>query len=95
MLEKTLPQGGASFKMSGSSGFTRKFYSLTNNRQYSSLKDNREEIVNIFKGLTRTIRKDGKIPSSTRRRAISEFSRIKGVTRLDISNFRKIVDFYQ
>jgi hypothetical protein len=34
MLEKKLPAGGSSFRMSGPSGFVRKFYSLTNRGQY-------------------------------------------------------------
>lgn len=95
MLEKKLPPGGSSFRMSGSSGFIRKLYSLTNSGSFSSLKDNRDEVVSIFQGLVSTIRKDGKIPSGTRSRAVSQFSRIKGVSRLDISNFRKIIDYYK
>jgi hypothetical protein len=95
MLEKKLPTGGSSFRMSGSSGFVRKFHSLTNTRSYSSLKDNREAVISIFETLVSTIRRDGKIPHDTRRRAISQFSRTKGVSRIDISNFKKIIEFYK
>ncbi|PKM91274.1 hypothetical protein CVU82_01595 [Candidatus Falkowbacteria bacterium HGW-Falkowbacteria-1] len=95
MLSKKLPTGGSSFKISGTGGFERKFFNLVNYGQFSSLKNNREIAIKIFKGLVPTIKRDGKIPLSTRIRAVSEFDKYPNTTRQDVLNFKKILEFYK
>lgn len=95
MLSKKLPQGGHSFKMSGSSGFARKFSSMVNFGEFSSLKNNKELAIRIFKKLSETIRDDGKIPFSSRVRAVREFAQSPDTSEQDADNFKKILDNYK
>lgn len=95
MLSKKLPAGGSSFKIYGTGGFRRKFSSLVSYGRFSSLKNNKQLAVKIFKGLVPTIKRDGKIPFSTRSRAIRRFDKHPDTTRQDTENFKKILEFYK
>ncbi len=90
----SLPKG-SDFRLSGSRGFNRALYRIVRRGSFSSLKDNQSEIQKIFKSLKPTIRRNGKIPSSTRIRASRQFSSLPGVSRLDVRNFKKILDYYK
>lgn len=94
-FKKKLPQGGNSFRISGQHGFGQKFSNLTRFGQFSNLKNNKAEAIRIFESLVPTIRRDGKIPFSTRRRAFLEFSESPDVTKEDKRDFQKILDFYK
>jgi len=92
---KKLPKGGNDFRVSGRHGFSQKLSSMTRFGRFSNLKDNKKDITRIFESLTPTLRRDGKIPLSTRRRAFLEFSRISGVSKQDQRDFKKILDSYK
>jgi hypothetical protein len=95
MLSKKLPPTGHSFKMSGSSGFARKFSSMVNHGQFSSLKNNKDLAIKIFKKLTKTIKDDGKIPFFKRSRALREFDKNPNTSDQDTKNFKKILENYK
>lgn len=95
MLDKKLPKGGHDFTIKGRSGFKRKLNSLTRYGNFSNLKNNRKEAVSIFKKLVPTIRRNGKIPFSTRQRAARQFAKSSDVTKEDLRDFKKILDYYK
>lgn len=95
MLSKKLPEGNNSFRMGGASGFTRKLANLTRHGKFSGLKNNRDQAIRIFKTLVPTIRKNGKIPLSTRRRAYLKFAGLPGTTKQDERDFKKILEHYK
>ena len=90
-----LPPGGNDFRMQGISGFNRAFSNLIRYGKFSGLQDNKEEIERIFESLVPTIRRDGKIPYSTRRQALLRFMSLSGTTKQDERNFRELLDFYK
>lgn len=90
-----LPAGGNDFRMQGVSGFNRAFSNLIRYGKFSNLQDNKEQIEGIFSSLVPTIRRDGKIPYSTRRQALLRFMRMPGTTKEDERNFRELLDFYK
>ncbi|MFA5643914.1 MAG: hypothetical protein WC928_00085 [Patescibacteria group bacterium] len=95
MLNKRLPKGDNDFRLQGISGFNRAFSNLIRYGKFSSLKDNKKQIEDIFRSLQSTIRRNGKIPYSTRYRMFLKFVKIPGVTRIDERNFKEILDFYK
>lgn len=95
MFTKKLPKGGNDFTMIGRSGFQRKLNDLTRYGQFSNLKNNRKEAIIIFENLVPTIRRDGKIPLSARLRSSRKFAKSPGVTKQDIRDFKKILDYYK
>lgn len=95
MLSNKLPKGGNDFRMEGISGFKTKFRSLIRYGKFATLQDNKDEIENIFSSLVETIRRDGKIPYSTRREAIFRFMRISGTTKQDEKSLKELLDFYK
>lgn len=90
-----LPPGGNDFRMQGASGFSRAFSNLIRYGKFSGLQDNKAEIERIFESLIPTIRRDGKIPYSTRRQALLRFMSLSGTTKEDERNFRELLDFYK
>ncbi len=90
-----LPKGGNDFRISGSSGFARKLADLTRHGQFSNLKNNRSQAIKIFEKLVPSIRRNGKLPLSTRQRSSREFAKLSGTTRQDERDFRKILDIYK
>ncbi len=90
-----LPKGGNSFRMSGSSGFARKLSDITRHGQFSNLSNNKELAIKIFNKLIPTIRRDGKIPYSTRVRSAREFAESSKTTKQDAADFKKILDNYK
>ncbi len=95
MFTKKLPKGGNDFTMQGRSGFKRKLSNLTRYGQFSNLKNNRKEAIDIFSDLVPTIRRDGKIPLSARLRSSRKFAKLSGVTKDDLRDFKKILDYYK
>jgi hypothetical protein len=90
-----LPKGGNSFRMSGVGGFIRKFSSVVRYGKFSNLQNNKDLAIKIFKKLVPTIRKDGKIPYSTRVRAARKFAESSKTTKQDAEDFKKILDNYK
>lgn len=95
MFSKKLPIGSNDFRMSGSSGFVKKLANLTRHGQFSNLRNNRDQAIKIFQTLIPTIKRDGKIPFSTRQRAYRKFISLPGTTRDDERDFKKILDYYK
>ncbi len=95
MPKDKLPSGGNSFRMSGSSGFSRNFSNLTRNGQFSNLKNNSEAATKIFESLVPALRRNAKLPYSTRIRAVQKFAKSPKVTKDDIRDFKKIIDIYK
>jgi hypothetical protein len=90
----SLPKG-SDFRLSGPGGFNRALYRIVRRGSFSSLKNNRSEIQKIFKSLKPTIKRNGKIPYSTRIRASRKFSSLPGVSKPDVRDFKKILDYYK
>ena len=95
MPAEILPEGGSSFRMGGRSGFGVKFSKLTRTSQFSSLRNNRSDAEKIFKSLVPTIKRNGKIPLSTRQRAHRKFAAIPGTTKQDERSSRRVLDVYK
>jgi hypothetical protein len=95
MPSSKLPKGGNDFRMSGVSGFSRSFSDLIRHGKFSNLKDNKAEVEKIFNSLIPTIRRNGKIPYTTRRQALLKFMKISGTTKQDERNLRELLDVYK
>jgi hypothetical protein len=93
MSSLNLPPGGNDFRISGVSGFRRALSSLVRRGSFSSLKSDQEDIIKIFKSATATIKRNGKIPYSTRRRALNDFAK-KTSGRQKVRDLSKILDHY-
>ncbi len=90
-----LPKGGNDFRMSGVSGFEKAFSNLIRFGKFSSLKDNREEVKRIFNSLIPTIRRNGKIPYSTRRQVLLKFMSMSGTSKQDERSLKELLDLYK
>lgn len=95
MLSKKLPPAGHKFKMSGTGSFSRKFSSMIRYGEFSNLKNNKDLALKIFKRLSGTIRRYGRIPLSSRTSALREFSKDPKTTKEDVRDFKKILDHYK
>jgi hypothetical protein len=90
----SLPKG-SDFRLSGSRGFNRILNRIAKNSSFPGLKGHESEIQKIFKSLKPTIKRNGKIPSSTRIKASRQFSSLPGTSRLAVKSFKKILNYYK